>query len=373
MEPSSITEQRQGQPSAGACSPARTLCRVKFCFRHLRIGIVAEATHPRKKYKISRRPAICLKQHSPPYIKLNPSSTGHEMTIPTTTDSREHRPFRGIALSVFGIGCITFNDSMMKLVVNDHSIGQAIFIRGVFVLLLIILLVYRQGGLRGLRIHSMRLQLWSAILLVFPIFLFIYALSQLPLSIATIIFFTNPLFVCLFASIWLGERINWFLGSAVALGFVGSTLVLNPTSSAFEWVLLAPLTVALLTAVRELVLRQAMARETAVSTLFYATLAVTVVAACTFPLGWVAMDGWEYGLLALAACGFGLGIYSMTESLRFAPASLVAPYKYTAIVWALLLGYLFWGESPTPIVWLGTVLIIASGIAILYDQRGAKR
>jgi drug/metabolite transporter (DMT)-like permease len=294
------------------------------------------------------------------------------MTIPTPTDSREHRPFRGISLSVFGMACITFNDTMMKLVVNDHPIGQAIFIRGMFVLLLISLLVYRQGGFRILRIHSMRLQLWSAILLVFPVFLFIYALSQLPLSIATIIFFTNPLFVCLFASIWLGERISWLLGSAVALGFVGGALVLNPTSSAFEWVLLAPLTVALLSAIRELVLRQAMASETAVSTLFYATLAVTVIAACTFPLGWVAMNGRECGLLALAACGFGLGIYSMTESLRFAPASLVAPYKYTAIVWALLLGYLFWGESPMPIVWLGTALIIASGAAVLYDQRGAK-
>ena len=99
----------------------------------------------------------------------------------------------------------------------------------------------------------------------------------------------------------------------------------------------------------------------------------TVVAACTFPLGWVAMNGRECGLLALAACGFGLGSYSMTESLRFAPASLVAPYKYTAIVWALLLGYLFWGESPMPIVWLGIALIIASGAAVLYDQQGAKR
>ena len=295
------------------------------------------------------------------------------MTIPKMTDSREHRPFRGIALSVFGIGCITFNDSMMKLVVNEHPIGQAIFIRSVFVLLLISLLVYRQGGLRVLRIHSLRLQLWSAILLVFPIFLFIYALSQLPLSIATIIFFTNPLFVCLFASIWLGERITWLLGSAVALGFVGAALVLNPTSSAFEWVLLAPLTVALLSAIRELVLRQAMARETAVSTLFYATLTVTVVAACTFPLGWVAINGREFGLLALAACGFGLGIYSMTESLRFAPASLVAPYKYTAIVWALLLGYLFWSESPTPIIWVGTALIIASGVSVLYEQRMRSR
>ena len=288
-------------------------------------------------------------------------------------DSRKHRPFRGIGLSIFGIGCITFNDSMMKLVVNDHPIGQAIFIRSVFVLLLISLLVYRQGGLRVLRIHSRRLQLWSAILLVFPIFLFIYALSQLPLSIATIIFFTNPLFVCLFASIWLGERITWLLGSAVTLGFVGAVLVLNPTSSAFEWVLLAPLTVAVLSAVRELVLRQAMAHETAISTLFYATLAVTVVAACTFPLGWVAIDGREFGLLALAACGFGLGIYSMTESLRFAPASLVAPYKYTAIIWALLLGYLFWSESPTALVWLGTALIITSGVAVLYDQRMRSR
>jgi len=294
------------------------------------------------------------------------------VTTATPIDSREHRPFRGIALSVFGVGCITFNDAMMKLVVNEHPIGQAIFIRGVLVLLLISLLVSRQGGFRKLRIYSRRLQFWSATLLLFPVFLFIYALSQLPLSIATIIFFTNPLFVCLFASIWLGERITWVLASAVALGFIGATLVLNPTSSEFGWVLLAPLAVAVLTAVRELVLRQAMASETAVSTLFYATLAVTVVAACTFPLGWVAMDGREYGLLALAACGFGLGIYSMTESLRFAPASLIAPHKYTAIVWAILLGYIVWGESPTLAVWLGTTLIIASGVAVLFDQRGAE-
>lgn len=295
------------------------------------------------------------------------------MTIPTPTDSREHRPFRGIALSVFGIGCITFNDSMMKLVVNDHPIGQAIFIRGIFVLLLISLLVYRQGGFRVLRIHSLRLQFWSAILLVLPIFLFIYALSQLPLSIATIIFFTNPLFVCLMAPIWLGERITWLLASAVTLGFVGAVLVLNPTSSTFEWVLLAPLAVALFSAIRELVLRQALARETATSTLFYATLSVTIVATCTFPLGWVAMDWREYGLLALSACGFGLGIYSMTEALRFAAASVVSPYKYSAIVWALILGYLFWGEVPTPMVWLGTALIIASGVAVLWAQRDATR
>ena len=81
---------------------------------------------------------------------------------------------------------------MMKLVVNDHSISQAIFIRGVFVLLLILLLVYRQGGLQGMRIDSLRLQFWLAVLLVLPIFLLMYALSQLPLSIAPLSFSRTP-------------------------------------------------------------------------------------------------------------------------------------------------------------------------------------
>ena len=63
----------------------------------------------------------------------------------------------------------------------------------------------------------------------------------------------------------------------------------------------------------------------------------------------------------------------MTESLRFAAASVVAPYKYSAIVWALILGYLFWGEMPTPMLWGVTALIIASGIAVLYEQHDATR
>ena len=224
-----------------------------------------------------------------------------------------------------------------------------------------------------MRIDSLRLQFWLAVLLVLPIFLFLYALSQLPLSIATIIFFTSPLFVCLLAPIWLGERITWLLCSAVASGFIGAALVLNPTSSAFEWVLLAPLAVALLSAIRELVLRHAMAREAAISTLFCSSLTLTIIAACTFPLGWVAMGWREYGLLALSACVFGLGIYSMTDRCGSPPPVSSRPFKYMAIVWALLLGYIFWGESPPPVIWLGTALILASGIAVLYGQRNSAR
>jgi drug/metabolite transporter (DMT)-like permease len=286
-------------------------------------------------------------------------------------DGREHRPLRGIAFSVFGIGCITFNDSMMKLIVTDYPIGQAIFIRGLLALLPIFWLVSRQGGIRALRIRKPKMQFWCALLLALPIFVFIFSLSQLPLSLATIIFFTNPLFVCLLAPWWLGERVTWIIGGAVALGFVGTLLVINPTSEGFELIYAAPVFVALLSAIRELVVRQAMASETAISTLFYSSVAVTVIAACTFPLGWLPMGLREWGLLAAAACGFGLGIYSVTEALRFAPASLLAPYKYSAIVWALVLGYLFWDELPTPMVWAGTALIVISGTVVLYRTNKA--
>ena len=99
----------------------------------------------------------------PYYILSNPAFEGllKKVTTLRRTDSREHRPFSGIALRVFGVGCITFNESIIKLVVNEHSIGQGVFIRGVLVLLLISQLVIRHGVFNILRIHTRRLQLWS--------------------------------------------------------------------------------------------------------------------------------------------------------------------------------------------------------------------
>jgi len=163
-----------------------------------------------------------------------------------TVDAREWRPLKGIALSVLGIGFITFNDAMMKLVVEQHPIGEAIFVRGLFALVPMALLIYRAGGLRSLAVHNMGMQLWCALLLVGPLFLFVFSLSRLPLSIATIIFFTNPLFVTLLAPWFLNETVGWRRVSAVLVGFAGATLVVKPVGDAFVWILLGPLVVALL-------------------------------------------------------------------------------------------------------------------------------
>ena len=161
------------------------------------------------------------------------------MTTPKVTNSSEHRPFRGIALSVFGIGYITFNDSMMKLVVNDHPIGQAIFICGVFVLLLILCCSIGRR-FAGVRIDSLRLQFWLAVLLVLPIFLFLYALVSCRCPSQPLSF--SRTHYSLFVGTDLAGRTDYLaVVFARRLGIHRRGLVLNPTSSAFEWVLLAPL------------------------------------------------------------------------------------------------------------------------------------
>ena len=286
-----------------------------------------------------------------------------------TVDARESRPLKGIALSVLGIGFITFNDAMMKLVVENHPIGEAIFVRGLFALVPMALLIYRAGGWRSLGVYSMGMQFWCALLLVGPLFLFVFSLSMLPLSIATIIFFTNPLFVTLLAPSFLKETVGWRRISAVLLGFAGATLVVKPVGDAFVWIMLGPLLVALLSAVRELIVRTALARETSESLLFYSSAAVTLTALATAPFGWVPLSWHTLALLAASGMAFGFGIYLMTEGLRFGDASLLSQYKYTGIVWALGLGYLLWGELPDWWTLLGTGLIIVSGLYVVLRQR----
>ena len=130
---------------------------------------------------------------------------------------------------------------------------------------------------------------------------------------------------------------------------------------------------ALLSAVRELIVRTALARDTSESLLFYSSAAVTLTALATAPLGWVPLSGHTLMLLAGSGMAFSLGIYLMTEGLRFGDASLLSQYKYTGIVWALGLGYLLWGELPDWWTLLGTVLIIASGLYIVLRQHRLSR
>ena len=241
--------------------------------------------------------------------------------------------------------------------------------RGLFALLPIALLVRHAGGWPALRVRSPGAQAAAAGLMVAALFLFINSLALLPLTIAIIIVYTNPLFVTALAPWALGERVGWRRWSAIAFGFAGVLLVVGPEASAFSWALVLPLLVALVSALRDLLVRRVIAGETSVSLLAFSSLTVTF---CAFPgavLNWTPFGAFEYTVLATAAVFFASGLFLMTEALRFADASLVSPYKYSGVIWAALFGFVLWRETPSLEVLLGAAMIVASGLFILFRER----
>ena len=173
-----------------------------------------------------------------------------------TSEGLPDNAVKGIALTVVGMGLIGLNDAAMKSVVEAHPVGEAIFIRGLFATLPILFLVRRTGGVSSLKWSNGWAQVACAGVLAVTIFAFMFSLSQLPLSIATVIFFTYPIFVTLLAPSFLGEHVGWRRWSAVVIGFTGVVIVVQPGGQDFEWILLLPVGVAFLAAIRDLLVRR---------------------------------------------------------------------------------------------------------------------
>ena len=274
-------------------------------------------------------------------------------------------PARGVLLAVLGTGLVTVNDACMKWVVAEVPIGEAIFVRSLFALLPIALLVQRGGGRTALRFQSLPQQLLCAGMLVAALFLFIHSLTLLSLAVTTIVLYVSPLVSTALAPLLLGERVGWRRWMAVTVGFAGVALVMSPGHAAGSWVLALPLLVALLSGVRDILIRAMVARESSVAMLAFTTGAVLLTALPTAVFGWVPLGGVEVALLALAGLGFGFGLYFLTDALRWAEVSLVAPLKYSGVVWALLLGALVWGDVPDARTLAGAMLVVGAGLFVL--------
>ena len=130
---------------------------------------------------------------------------------------------------------------------------------------------------------------------------------------------------------------------------------------------------ALVAAFRDIVTRKISTTEKSSAILFYSTLALTLIGLATFPFGWKPMTFNDIGIAILAGTFFGLGHYFIIEGYRYAEASIIAPYRYLNLIWAVILGYILWKEIPSAWVLLGTPLVVGSGLYILYDEGKKSR
>ena len=171
----------------------------------------------------------------------------------------------------------------------------------------------------------------------------------------------------------LGEQVGWRRWTAVAIGFGGVVIMLRPTPSAIQWLGFLPLAAAFCSSMRDIYARRLAGSETANSMMFWSALATIILALLSLPFGWKLPSLLDWGLLAMAGLFIGVAHYLMIESYRVSQAAVVAPFKYSGILWAVMFGYIVWGDVPDALIICGGALVIASGLYILHRETKRKR
>ena len=260
--------------------------------------------------------------------------------------------------------------------------GQTVFFRSAFAIVpVVIIFAWRRELMSAVRTARPLGHLGRGSISVVGMFLNFAALARLPLVDATAISFAAPLITVAFAAWFLGERVRIYRWSAVGVGFAGIVVMLWPylnfaqftsesaAAQAATLGVLFALAGAFTNAGSVIQTRRLTDTETTSSIVFYFSLICALAGLATLPLGWVWPDRWQLAALIGAGLVAGLAHILLTESYRFAAASVIAPFDYTMMVWVFLLGYWMFGEIPTVHVYVGSAIVVASGLFVIWRER----
>ena len=269
---------------------------------------------------------------------------------------------------VLGCALLTANDAIMKWVTPEIGVTQAVLIRSALLMLPLMLIVAREKSRYGVRVQRYGLQCLRGLLTAAGVFLFVTSLTLLPLADAIAITFASPLIVTALAPMLLGELVGWRRRLAVAVGFGGVLIMLRPGSSTFSLAALLPLTVAVIEAARDILNRTLVRTESTAVTVLISNAAVCLaaIAASAGALRVPAPD--LLLLLAASALCMGGAQLLMMEAFRHGEAALVSPYHYSALVWAVIIGVVAFGDWPDAWMISGCIVVVGSGLYILHRE-----
>ncbi|HEY8359626.1 MAG TPA: DMT family transporter [Ramlibacter sp.] len=294
----------------------------------------------------------------------------------TSTSSADLRAAnrRGILAMAASTGSFVINDSMVKMVSESLPGAQLIFLRGVFATVLLFAVVHGMGLSRQLAVLRDRRVLLRGCFDALATMTYLTSLFHLPIGEATAINMATPLFITAFAILAFRERVGPGRWMAIAAGFTGVLLVVQPSSAAFNAYALLCLGGTLLHAARDLSTRYVDPRIPSVLITLSSAVAVTLFAGgLTLAQGWKPVNGQQLALLAAASVFLAIGYYLLVVSLRDGEMSLIAPFRYTGLLFALALGYLIWGDVPNAVAWGGIALLVAAGLYVLHGERSRGR
>ena len=273
-----------------------------------------------------------------------------------------------IATMCIGVVMLVINDATVKELVTRYDPLQILFVRSLIALPLVVALVCLIDSPKALRSSRLRVHALRGLLGVATAYALILSLRSLPLAEATALVFASPIVVAVLSAPLLKEYIGWARATAVAAGFIGVLIIVRPGAATFQAASLLAFLAAILYALVMLSARWIDKRDNVWTMMFYMTLFSGVFTVFTVFTPWptpMLTDLWLFLCTALAGT---LGLALISQAFRMAPAAVVAPYDYTALIWASLLGWLIWGVVPEIWTYVGAAVIIAAGIYLIASQ-----
>lgn len=281
----------------------------------------------------------------------------------------------GALFMMASMACFVMNDTLFKVTDGAVPLFQLLFLRGILTTTLVIVLARRLGSLH----FNIARRDWGLIGLrsaaeMGAAYFFVTALFNLPLANVTAILQVLPLTVTLGSALFFKEAVGWRRMTAILIGFIGMLLIVRPGSDGFNLYSIYALMAVLSVTVRDLATRRLLSDVPSMTVTLSASLTVMIfsgVASLATP--WVGISALN-GLMIVGASVFILGgYYFSVRVMRVGDVSFIAPFRYTGLVWALILGWFVFGDWPTNLTLLGAAIVVTTGLFTLYRERTVKK
>jgi drug/metabolite transporter (DMT)-like permease len=290
--------------------------------------------------------------------------------ISVSNDERSAR-LAGIGLMLLSISMFSFGDALGKFLVGTYAVGQLLCLRACAALLALSPMIWRQRA-QFRQLERPWLQLVRVVLSTLEVAAFFLATVYLPLADVVTYYLAGPVFVTALSALVLREHVGWRRWGAVLVGFCGVVIALRPSAQSFSAPALIALGGSFSFSVLMLITRSLRATPDVVmaSSQFVGTFLLGAVMA---PFGWVTPTPGSLVLFATAGIISVTALFCVNRSLKLAPASVVVPYQYTMIVWAVMFGFIVFGDVPQPATIIGAAIIIGAGLYIFLRERKLGR
>ncbi|HEY0123941.1 MAG TPA: DMT family transporter [Rhizobium sp.] len=279
----------------------------------------------------------------------------------------------GILLTVFAYMLFTAHDSAVKLLVASIPVWQVLFIRSCAILAGCFVFEGPSLVHKVARSPIIKPMIVRSILILVAWISYYSAAAYLQLAEVTTLYYAAPIVGTILATIVLREKVTLARWMAVGVGFCGVVIASNPVGLSISWPVYLALQAAVLWATGMVLLRKTALHEKSHIQMAVSNIMFIILTAGMAIAHWKTPTPFEMVLLGATGVIAGAGQLALFEGMRQAPVSVLAPFEYTSLIWAFLLGYLIWGDVPKINTVLGAALILSAGLIIIVSERMRRR